>query len=90
MSDYEREIHFIDASEIGEYSYCHRQWWLRRVEGIAPLEVARMEQGTAYHRQHWQLVHKAARNERLVPVLVVAVLSILLVTWLLLNSGIGG
>lgn len=89
MSDLERENVYIDAAEIGEYSYCHRQWWLRHVEGIKPLETVRLAQGTAYHQTHWQLVRRAARNRRLLPVVVVALLTVLLLVWLLLNSGVG-
>ncbi len=42
----------IRASEIGEYVYCHRAWWLRVVEGRVPDNQARLRAGTAAHRRH--------------------------------------
>ena len=42
----------IRASEMGEYVYCARAWWLRRVGGLEPAGRERREQGVALHRQH--------------------------------------
>lgn len=42
----------IRASEIGEYVYCARAWWLRRVAGLEPAGRERRERGTALHRRH--------------------------------------
>ncbi|ABU57908.1 MULTISPECIES: hypothetical protein [Roseiflexus] len=42
----------IRASEIGEYVYCARAWWLRRVAGLEPEERARREYGTTLHHRH--------------------------------------
>lgn len=42
----------IRASELGEYVYCARAWWLRRVLGWEPEGHARREYGTALHRRH--------------------------------------
>ena len=46
----------IRASEIGEYVYCGRSWWLRRVEGLEPDGHERREQGTVLHRRHGRAV----------------------------------
>lgn len=46
----------IRASEIGEYSYCARAWWLRRVAGLEPDGRERRERGTALHRRHGRSV----------------------------------
>jgi CRISPR/Cas system-associated exonuclease Cas4 (RecB family) len=46
----------IRASEIGEYVYCARSWWLRRVAGLEPAGRERREHGTALHRRHGQAV----------------------------------
>lgn len=46
----------IRASEIADYVYCHRAWWLRRVAGYAPQNVQQLADGTAYHRRHGRLV----------------------------------
>jgi len=42
----------IRASEVGEYVYCHRAWWLRVVEGRVPDRRERLQAGTARHRRH--------------------------------------
>lgn len=42
----------IRASEIGEYVYCQRAWWLHQVQGVAPTGRERREQGTRLHVQH--------------------------------------
>jgi CRISPR/Cas system-associated exonuclease Cas4 (RecB family) len=46
----------IRASEVGEYVYCARAWWLRRVAGLEPAGRERRELGTALHRRHGQAV----------------------------------
>lgn len=50
----------IRASEVGEYLYCARAWWLRRVAGEEPEGAARRELGVALHARHGRLV--AASN----------------------------
>jgi CRISPR/Cas system-associated exonuclease Cas4 (RecB family) len=42
----------IRASEVGEYVYCARAWWLRRVAGEEPDGQARRDLGTAMHAAH--------------------------------------
>lgn len=44
----------IRASEIGEYIYCHRAWWLGRVQGEASVNVREMEAGSGAHTRHGQ------------------------------------
>lgn len=44
--------HTIRATEISEYVYCRRAWWLRRVAGHASQNVREMAVGTAYHQAH--------------------------------------
>jgi CRISPR/Cas system-associated exonuclease Cas4 (RecB family) len=46
----------IRASEVGEYMYCARAWWLRRVVGLEPAGSERREQGTMLHRRHGRAV----------------------------------
>jgi CRISPR/Cas system-associated exonuclease Cas4 (RecB family) len=46
----------IRASEIGEYVYCARAWWLRRVVGLEPAGRERRELGTTLHRRHGRAV----------------------------------
>ncbi|WP_322821872.1 hypothetical protein [Chloroflexus sp.] len=51
----------IRASEIGEYYYCARSWWLRRVAGIEPDGAERRVLGTLGHVRHGRLVHASQR-----------------------------
>ncbi len=46
----------IRASEIGEYVFCARAWWLRRVAGLEPAGHQRRVQGIRQHRRHGQMV----------------------------------
>lgn len=46
----------IRASEVGEYVYCARAWWLRRVAGLEPSGRERREFGTVLHRRHGRVV----------------------------------
>jgi hypothetical protein len=41
----------IRASEIGEYIFCKRAWWLR-LQGIVPSNRRALEAGTAAHEEH--------------------------------------
>jgi hypothetical protein len=50
----------IRASEVGEYAFCARAWWLRRVAGLEPAGVERRERGSALHQRHGHTV--AASN----------------------------
>jgi hypothetical protein len=42
----------IRASEVGEYVFCRRAWWLGRVQGEASINVREMEAGTGAHARH--------------------------------------
>lgn len=46
----------IRASEVGEYVYCARAWWLRRVAGEEPEGQERRDHGTALHEAHGRAV----------------------------------
>lgn len=49
----------IRASEIGEYVFCHRAWWLHRVQGLESAQRAQMEHGIAEHSEHGRAVQRA-------------------------------
>lgn len=46
----------IRASEVGEFVYCARAWWLRRVAGEEPEGRERREAGVALHAAHGRAV----------------------------------
>ncbi|HMT20552.1 MAG TPA: hypothetical protein PKE20_04780 [Promineifilum sp.] len=65
---------WIRASEIGDYVYCRRAWWLRRVRAAPSVNVARMRAGTEHHQQPGRLVEQSVWLRRLAyAVLFVAV-----------------
>jgi len=46
----------IRASELGQYAYCARAWWLQRIAGVAPTNTQDLAAGTAAHQQHGRAV----------------------------------
>jgi len=75
----------IRASEVGEYVYCARAWWLRRVRGLAPGDEERLVSGRDFHAEHGRLA-LCARSLRRVAIL----LAILAGCFLLLACFSGG
>lgn len=69
----------IRASEIGEYVYCARAWWLRRIAGLEPAYRERREHGTLLHERHGRAVAGSRLLIWLVAALVVVALVLLLV-----------
>ncbi|MCS6911261.1 MAG: hypothetical protein NZM11_11955 [Anaerolineales bacterium] len=70
----------IRASEIGEYVYCHRAWWLRAAQGYESANVRELEEGTAAHRRHGRVVGAALALRALALVLWLAALVVLFVS----------
>lgn len=69
----------IRASEIGEYVYCARAWWLRRVAGLEPAGRERREHGTVLHRRHGRAVTGSRSLLFVAVVLVIAAIVLMLV-----------
>lgn len=77
------EDRVIRASEIGHYSYCARAWWLARVRGFPPRNVAGLENGRAEHHRHSGAVSGYHRLRRWAYLLLIsAALAGLLLLWL--------
>ncbi len=68
----EHKPRVIRASEIGEYIYCHRAWWLGRVRGVENANHAELEAGIARHQAHGRGVQRALWLQRAALVLVLA------------------
>ena len=51
----------IRASELGQYAYCARAWWLGRVLGYRPTNLERLEAGEAAHVRHGRQVVSSHR-----------------------------
>jgi hypothetical protein len=76
----------IRASEIAQYAFCARAWWLGRVQGYRSSNVAAMRRGEAGHRAHGRAVVGVHLLRRLaVGLLVLA--GLLLIAWLFLYLG---
>lgn len=46
----------IRASEIGEYVFCHRAWWLHQIQGVTSANRELMNAGTLNHQAHGRAV----------------------------------
>jgi len=62
----------IRASEIGEYVFCRRAWWLRAVQGYESANVREMEAGAAVHVRHGRAVGAALALRALALVMLLA------------------
>lgn len=71
----------IRASEVGQYTYCARGWWLNVVQG-RPIERTRLAAGTEAHARHGQRVRWAVWQGRLALVLLGLGLLALALAWL--------
>jgi CRISPR/Cas system-associated exonuclease Cas4 (RecB family) len=47
----------IRASEVNEYLFCARAWWLRRVAGLEPAGHQRRAAGEVLHTRHGGMVN---------------------------------
>lgn len=69
----------IRASEVGDYGYCARAWWLRRVAGLQPAGRARRAAGVRRHTRHSRMVRASRRLLALaLLLLLLALLTVLL------------
>jgi hypothetical protein len=51
----------IRASEIGQYVYCHRAWWLGIVQGYRSVNEAALVAGARAHARHGRTVAASLR-----------------------------
>lgn len=69
----------IRASEIGQYKYCAKAWWLGSVMGVPSANTRELAHGEAVHQQHGRTVWLAgALRWVALALLVVAVGAVLL------------
>jgi CRISPR/Cas system-associated exonuclease Cas4 (RecB family) len=80
---------WIRASELGEYLYCRRSWWLRRVKGYRPNNTPQRTTGDTYHQQHYERVQQSENLTRAVTIFMALLLTIsaLVVAWWFLAQG---
>lgn len=51
----------IRASEIGQYEFCAKAWWLGSIDGVPPSNIRELQAGTAAHEQHGRQVQRASQ-----------------------------
>jgi hypothetical protein len=67
---------WIRASEISNYVYCRRAWWLQRMEGYASQNVRELQTGSRYHRQHGNTWLRSLWGRRLAYLLLFAFVAV--------------
>ena len=76
----------IRASELSQYAFCARAWWLGRVRGYRSTNLAAMRQGEVRHRAHGRGVVGYHRL-RWLALALLSLAAIMIVAWLLLGLG---
>ncbi len=61
----------IRASEIGQFVFCQRAWWLGAVQGYRPVNDAALAAGTQAHARHGRSVAASQRWQQAGYVLLV-------------------
>ncbi len=67
---------YVRASDIPDYVYCRRSWWLSRIAGYTSQNTAAFARGAAYHQGHGRLVRRAVWGRRLALALFFVVVAI--------------
>lgn len=68
----------IKASEIAEYVFCNRAWWLSRVSGRKSSLVRKMSDGVAFHKAHGQSVSRAQQTKLIAYVILAAAVGVII------------
>jgi CRISPR/Cas system-associated exonuclease Cas4 (RecB family) len=72
------------ASEIGEYLYCRRAWWLRHSGEQQSYNVDELDAGNAYHHEHHRAVTRTNFAARFALILIFVTVGV--VAFWLVNS----
>jgi hypothetical protein len=74
----------VTASQVGQYAFCARAWWLGTVEKREPAHQARLDAGQATHERHgWNVA--LARSSKRLALIVVASAALALAVWVILT-----
>jgi hypothetical protein len=76
----------IRASEIGQYDFCAKAWWLNVIEDIPSENVREMQLGTQAHERHGQLISHAGNMQQLAVWLLIA--GVVLLAVFILGNGV--
>jgi len=84
-----RQPRSISASEIGQFTFCRRAWWLARRQGSLPTNLDALARGEAQHRQHGRGVRFAWLGQAVARILLAAgVLTLLILALYMLLRGL--
>ena len=84
----EGQTSVIRASEIGQYLYCARSWWLGKVRGHRPSNVHDLGLGRTRHAAHGRVVISYQALRWLgYALLTLALMVGLLLAWFMLRGG---
>ncbi|MBC8449365.1 MAG: hypothetical protein H8D78_16575 [Chloroflexi bacterium] len=78
---------YTRASEVGQYAYCARAWWLGAVQGERSANVEALEEGQLAHRRHGRQVVAYHRLRSLGYVLLAAALLLSAILFWMLTRG---
>jgi hypothetical protein len=74
----------LTASQVGQYAFCARAWWLATVEKCEPAHQARLDAGQIAHERHGWEVTLARAGTRLA-LLLAAAAALALAAWAVLG-----
>lgn len=60
-TDHADDLPLLRASELTQYSFCHRAWWLETVKRIPSNNQMALTRGVKVHRSHEYQVRAALR-----------------------------
>lgn len=55
------KVPIIRASELAQFSFCQRAWWLAVAQGYPPKNQGTLSHGVSAHNRHFQHVQTAQR-----------------------------
>jgi len=55
------DVSLIKASELAEYGFCHKSWWLRNICQLSPANQANLTRGQRVHTRNEHQVQSANR-----------------------------
>jgi hypothetical protein len=59
-----RDRSLVRASDLGQWAFCRRAWWLAQIQGIPHQFPERLVHGTARHARHGVRARQAYWAER--------------------------
>jgi hypothetical protein len=78
----------IRASEIGDWCFCRRAWYLaNRKTQPSLLQIERRQAGTAYHERHGRAIVQPRREINATKLVLLLLLLLVVACWLTLRAG---